>query len=152
MSDPKSDPNNAKLKFTQGLNCSQSIIAQYAKRYGLDTSTACKLATGFGGGMGRMGNTCGALSGAYLVLGLEYGNDSADEKHKKDHTYEKIQTLTKAFEHKHGACNCRDLLGCDISTPDGFQQAKDKGLHDSRCPIFVKDTVEILEQILEQDD
>ena len=70
-----SESEKAKEQFTNGLNCSQSIIAQYAEKYQLDIATACKLATGFGGGMGRMGNTCGALTGAYLVLGLEYGTE-----------------------------------------------------------------------------
>lgn len=147
-----SESKKAQEQFNLGLNCSQSIIAQYAQRYDLDIKTACKLATGFGGGMGRMGNTCGALSGAYLVLGLEYGSDSATEKSKKNHTYEKIQTLTAQFEKKHGSCNCRDLLGCDISTPEGQQHAKDKGLHQSKCTGFVKDTVDILETLLSIED
>lgn len=143
-----SESEKAKEQFTNGLNCSQSIIAQYAEKYQLDTATACKLATGFGGGMGRMGNTCGALTGAYLVLGLEYGSESATQKDKKDQTYEKIQDLTQRFQQKNGTCNCRDLLGCDISTPDGYQQAKKQGLTQTKCPGFVKDAVDILEDII----
>lgn len=146
------DSKKAQEQFKNGLNCSQSIISQYAERYELDVSTACKLATGFGGGMGRMGNTCGALTGAYLVLGLEYGSDSAAEKDKKDQTYEKIQDFTHQFEQKHGSCNCRDLLGCDISTPEGYQQARDKGLTKSKCPGFVQDATDILEQMLASKD
>jgi C_GCAxxG_C_C family probable redox protein len=137
--------------FINGLNCSQSIIAQYAEHYQLDLATACKLATGFGGGMGRMGGTCGALTGAYLVLGLEYGSQDSSQKDKKDQTYEKIQDFTRRFEHKNGACQCRDLLGCDISTTEGFQQAKDQGLTKSKCPGFVKDAVDILEEMLNKD-
>lgn len=147
-----SNSNKAKNQFSSGLNCSQSIIAQYAEKYQLDIATACKLATGFGGGMGRMGNTCGALTGAYLVLGLEYGSDSASQTDKKDQTYEKIQYFTEKFEQKNGACNCRDLLGCDISTPEGYQNAKEKGLTRTKCPGFVKDAVEILDNMIEQKD
>ncbi len=143
-----SDSEKAKQQFSNGLNCSQSILAQYAPKYNLDTATACKLATGFGGGMGRMANTCGALTGAYLVLGLEYGSETSTEKDKKEQTYEKIQQLTRRFEEKHGACTCRDLLGCDISTREGSLQAREQGLHRSKCPVFVKDTVDILENIL----
>lgn len=143
-----SESEKAKEQFTNGLNCSQSIIAQYAEKYQLDIATACKLATGFGGGMGRMGNTCGALTGAYLVLGLEYGSESAAQKDKKDQTYEKIQDLTQRFQQKNGTCNCRDLLGCDISTPEGYQQAKKQGLTQTKCPGFVKDAVDILEDII----
>ena len=98
--------------------------------------------------MGRMGNTCGALTGAYLVLGLEFGSESGAQKDKKDLTYEKIQDFTHRFEQKNGSCNCRDLLGCDISTKEGFKQAKEQGLTQSKCPGFVNDSVEILEDIL----
>jgi len=147
-----SDSKNARKKFAHGLNCSQSIIAQYADRYQLDVSTACKLATGFGGGMGRMGNACGALTGAYLVLGLEYGSESAAQKEKKDQTYEKIQTFTQEFEQRNGACNCRDLLGCDISTKEGYQQAKEQGLTQSKCPGFVENAVQILDEMINKKD
>ena len=143
-----SESEKAREQFANGLNCSQSIIAQYAEKYQLDIATACKLATGFGGGMGRMGNTCGALTGAYLVLGLEYGSESAAQKDKKDQTYEKIQDLTQRFQQKNGTCNCRDLLGYDISTPEGYQQAKKQGLTRTKCPGFVKDAVDILEDII----
>ncbi|MCW8929766.1 MAG: C-GCAxxG-C-C family protein [Gammaproteobacteria bacterium] len=143
-----SESEKAREQFINGLNCSQSVIAQYADKYQLDLATACKLATGFGGGMGRMGNTCGALTGAYLVLGLEYGSESATEKHKKDQTYEKIQNFTQQFEQRNGSCNCRDLLGCDISTPEGYLQAKEQGFTRSKCPGFVKNAVDILDDMM----
>ncbi len=145
-----SDAKQAKTTFIGGLNCSQAIINQYAPHYNLDPTIACRLATGFGGGMGRMGGTCGALTGAYLVLGLEYGSASSAEKIKKDQTYEKIQELSKKFEQKNGSCQCRDLLACDISTTEGFLYAKEQGLSQSRCPNFVNDAVEILEEIISQ--
>jgi len=144
-----SESKNARQQFMNGLNCSQSVIDQYAVQYNLDKTLARKLATGFGGGMGRMGGTCGALTGAYLVLGLEYGSESADEKDKKDQTYEKIQTLTRRFEQKNGHCHCKDLLGCDISTPDGYEQAKKQGLTQSRCPGFVEDAVKLINETIE---
>ena len=138
----------AKENFTHGLNCSQAIVSQYAEHYQLDASIACRLATAFGGGMGRQGNTCGALTGSYIVLGLEYGSASPSEKENKETTYEKVQLLTKKFEQKHGSCNCRDLLGCDISTNEGQQQVKEQGLHKSKCPGFVEDVVEILDTMI----
>ncbi|MCU7940283.1 MAG: C-GCAxxG-C-C family protein [gamma proteobacterium symbiont of Bathyaustriella thionipta] len=146
-------PGSKKVQetFNSGLNYSQSIIAQYAEHYQLDVPTACKLATGFGGGMGRMGGTCGALTGAYLVLGLEYGSENSTQKDKKDQTYEKIQYFTQKFEQKNGACQCRELLGCDISTAEGFQQAREQGLTKTRCPGFVRDAVDILEDIINKD-
>ncbi|MCU7800342.1 MAG: C-GCAxxG-C-C family protein [gamma proteobacterium symbiont of Lucinoma myriamae] len=146
-----SNSKKAHKTFINGLNCSQSIIAQYAEHYQLDLATACKLATGFGGGMGRMGGTCGALTGAYLVLGLEYGSENSFQKDKKNQTYDKIQDFTKKFEQKNGACQCWELLGCDISTVEGFQQAKEQGLTKNKCPGFVKNAVDILEDIINKD-
>ena len=143
-----SKSKDAKENFTQGLNCSQAILSQYAEHYQLDVATANRLATAFGGGMGRQGNTCGALTGSYIVLGLEYGSVSPSEKANKEITYEKVQLLTKKFEEKHGACNCRDLLGCDISTNEGRRHAKEHALHKSKCPGFVEDVVEILDDMI----
>ena len=143
-----SKPKTAKENFTQGLNCSQAILSQYAEHYQLDVPTAHRLATAFGGGMGRQANTCGALTGSYIVLGLEYGSASPAEKDNKEICYEKVRLLTKKFEQKHGSCNCRDLLGYDISTSEGQQQVKEQGLHQSKCPAFVEDVVEILDEMI----
>ena len=143
-----SKSKDTKENFTRGLNCSQAIVSQYAQDYQLDVSTANRLATAFGGGMGRQGNTCGALTGSYIVLGLEYGSASPSEKENKEITYEKVRLLTKKFEQKHGSCNCRDLLGCDISTNEGQQHAKEHNLHKSKCPGFVEDVVEILDDMI----
>ena len=147
---PSQEPLENKINppFSGGLNCSQSIIARYAGRYNIDESIACKLATGLGGGMGRMGNTCGALTGAYLVLGLEFGSDSLENKNNKEHTYQKIQNFTDKFKQQHGACNCRDLLGCDISSESGFKEAREKGLTKTRCPVFVQDAMDLLAEML----
>ena len=146
----KSKP--ASEQFNKGLNCSQSIIAKYADKYNLDVAIACKLATGFGGGMGRQGNTCGALTGAYLVLGLEYGSSSPDEKHKKELTYDKIRDFTKQFEQKHQCTNCRDLLGCDVGTNEGQKIAKENNLHETRCSLFVDDATHLLDKIIQSDE
>jgi C_GCAxxG_C_C family probable redox protein len=143
-----SNSKTAKDNFTQGLNCSQAVLSQYADQYDLDIATACKLATGFGGGMGRQGNTCGVLTGAYMVLGLEYGSTTSSEKKNKELTYEKVRLLTHQFEQKQGSCNCRDLLECDISTSEGQQQAREQGLHKTKCPKFVENVVEILDDLL----
>jgi C_GCAxxG_C_C family probable redox protein len=117
-------------RFKNGFNCSQAVLGSFSEQFGLNCDKAYKVATGFGGGM-RMGGTCGAVTGAFMVLGLKYGNSTAKDKEAKANTYKKIE-----------------LLGCDISTPEGMKEARDKGLFASTCPMMVQDAAEILEEML----
>jgi len=142
----------AKEEFSLGLNCSQAVLSQYAEQYDLDIETACKLATGFGGGMGRQANTCGALTSAYMVLGLEFGSISSHEKDKKNNTYDKVKQISKEFESIHGSCECRGLLACDISTQAGQKQAREQHLHEKKCPKFVESVVVILDSMIEKNN
>ncbi|MBF0263799.1 MAG: C_GCAxxG_C_C family protein [Gammaproteobacteria bacterium] len=144
-----SDSKPASEQFNNGLNCSQSIIAKYAEKYNLDVATACRLATGFGGGMGRQAKTCGALTGAYLVLGLEFGSSSPADKEKKELAYEKVREFTEEFEQRHGCTNCKGLLGCDIGTDEGRKIAREKDLHETHCSKFVDDATAILDKLIE---
>jgi C_GCAxxG_C_C family probable redox protein len=108
-------------KFNMGLNCSQAVLSSYCEQLGLDCQTGIKIATGFGGGM-RMGETCGAVTGAFMVLSLKYGNTAIEDTQAKEKTYEKIIEFTKRFRSRVGSATCRELLGCDISTPEGRKQ------------------------------
>jgi C_GCAxxG_C_C family probable redox protein len=134
-------------RFRNGFNCSQAVLSSYSEQFGLECGKAFKVATGFGGGM-RMGGTCGAVSGALMVLGLKYGNTTAEDKEAKAKTYTKVEEYTKRFKARNGSVTCRELLGCDLSTPEGMKEAKDKGLFSSICPRIVQDAVEILEEML----
>ena len=145
-----SDIEKASTQFNQGLNCSQSVLAKYAQRYDLDIATACKLATGFGGGMGRQAKTCGVLTGAYMVLGLEYGSSTPADKEKKEVAYEKVRDFTAQFEQKHGCSTCKELLGCDVGTDAGRQLAQEQNLHQTRCSVFVDDATTILDKFLKE--
>ncbi len=137
-------------KFKKGFNCSQAILSSYSEQFSLDCEKAFRVATGFGGGM-RMGDTCGAVTGALMVLGLKYGNIAAEDKQSKAKTYTKVEEYTRRFKALNGSVMCRDLLGCDISTPEGRKQAEEKGLYTSRCPRLVQDAAEILEEMLAVD-
>jgi C_GCAxxG_C_C family probable redox protein len=134
-------------RFRKGFNCSQAVLGSYCEQFGLECGKAFKVATGFGGGM-RMGGTCGAVSGALMVLGLKYGNTTAEDKEAKAKTYTKVEEYTNRFKARNGSVTCRELLGCDLSTPEGMKEAKDKGLFSSICPRIVQDAVEILEEML----
>ena len=134
--------------FTGGLNCSQSVLVSYGEALGLDPATAAKLATGMGGGMGRMGHTCGAVSGAFLALGLKHGGATAQDREAKEKTYQLVREFTARFKTRNGSILCRELLGCDIATPAGFDEAKQNGLLTTVCPKMVRDAGEILEELL----
>lgn len=133
--------------FSNDCNCAQAVLGAYADRLGLDPDTACRVACPFGGGM-RTADTCGAVSGALMVLGLMYGPSRCDDKEARNQACEKAAELQRQFRHRLGTTVCRDLLGCDISTEDGLRQARERELFKRTCPEFVKSATEILEQLL----
>jgi len=134
--------------FKEGINCSQAVLSSFAEDFGLDKDIALKLAAGFGGGMGRMAQTCGAVTGAYMVIGLKNGAITGQDKAAKELTYQKVREFNEKFTAINKSVICRKLLKCDISTPAGFDEAKQKGLLTSTCPKLVRDAVEILEEML----
>ena len=134
--------------FKEGINCSQAVLSSFVEDFGIDKNTALKLAAGFGGGMGRTGHRCGAVTGAYMVVGLKYGATTGQDKAAKELTYQKIREFNERFTAINKSVSCRKLLNCDISTPEGFEEAKQKGLMTTLCPKFVKDAVDILEGIM----
>jgi C_GCAxxG_C_C family probable redox protein len=134
-------------KFKGGRNCSQAVFAAFAEECGLETETALKIACGFGGGMGRLGHTCGAVTGAIMAIGLKTcGSDPADPI-TKTRVYSLVRSFMEEFEARHETTLCRELLGCDISTTEGQEEAKALGLFDTECPVYVRDAVEILEEM-----
>ena len=137
-------------KFLSGYNCAQAVLYAYGPDLGLDTETALKVATGFGGGMGRRGEVCGAVTGGILALGLKYGRGGQQDRSVADVAYQKTQDLMAAFERAHGSCTCRTLLGgCDLQTPQGQQHFKEQDLLHKTCVRCVQTVGEILAGMLE---
>ena len=132
----------AKEKFRH-YNCCQSVLAPFADEYGLNEKTIMKLASGFGGGMGR-GETCGAVTGAYMVLGLK-NNSYLSLPEAKANIKAMVKNFDTKFIEKHGSLLCRNLIGYDISIPEEAEKAKGKGVFDNICPALVYSSVEILE-------
>ena len=126
-------------------NCSQAMLLVYGKYFGVPEDLAMKVASGFGGGMGGMGKTCGAVSGAIAVLGLTYeiGNPGA-----KASVYALVKEFTKRFIARHGSIICNDLLGHDVNTPEGMQIIREKKLFTTVCSMADRSAAEILEEIL----
>jgi C_GCAxxG_C_C family probable redox protein len=145
---PNANPRTATDKFCDGCNCSQAVLTTFADRYGLDTGLAMQLATGLGGGVGRMGDVCGTLTGAALVLGLALGPRSMEEREAKEATYIATQWLQQQFIERHGSNRCKVLLKKDLSIEKEYQQAKELGLFKRLCPNYVETAVALLDQRL----
>ncbi len=142
MDDDSINPiQSASDHFAQGFNCSQAVFSAFASRLGLSEEMALKLSSPFGGGIARQGQTCGALTGALMVLGLQYGNVNPQDK---EATYQMAGEFVCRFQERHGAILCRDLLGCDISTPAGLQTAREQNLFNAVCPALVEGTAKLL--------
>jgi len=128
-----------------GINCSQAIFSVYGKYFGMPEELAIKTATALGGGMGGMGKTCGAVTGAFLVLGLTYeiGNPQS-----RSEVYGLVKEFTRRFIARHGSTNCTELLGYDMSTEDGMRTIKEKKLTKNICPKLDKSAAEFIEELL----
>ena len=143
------NPNEKSAQlFAAGHSCSQAVLAAYAERYGLPDAVAFKLSAAFGGGMGRQGEVCGAVSGALMVLGLEKGYTSPDDKAGKEHIYELTRQFCAEFTRRTGGLRCSELLGCQIGTPEGLRQAQEQNLFKSVCPGLVAEASQILDEML----
>jgi C_GCAxxG_C_C family probable redox protein len=134
--------------FRGDFNCAQSILNAYCNKYGLDRNTALKLSSGFGGGMGRLQNTCGAVSGAFMVIGLRYGMGINDDTEARENTYQVIREFSNRFQEIYGSILCKELLDCDINTPEGKEYYDRNDFFEKKCLQFVKNAAEILEEIL----
>ena len=133
--------------FGQGYSCSQAVMGAYGQDHGLDRETLLALGRGLGGGMGRLGLTCGAVSGAMVVLGLACP-EGDDEARRKERVYGAVGEFTARFKASHGSIICRDLLELDISDPADYELIKQRGLFKSLCPRLVADAGRILEEII----
>jgi len=134
--------------FEQDYACSQALLMACTSDGEMGRSTAFRIAAPFAAGMGRLGGTCGAVVGALMVLGLKDGPDSVDDEEAKEQLYRRSREFLASFEERHGTILCRELLGHDISTPDGLERARASRVFEERCPGFVRDAAEIMGDIL----
>ncbi len=124
------------------------MLCTYGPRFGLDREKALRVAGAFGAGMGRMGETCGAVTGAFMVIGLKHGKTTADDDEAREKTYELVKEFTARFKGRNKTLLCRELLGHDLSTQQGRDAVLEKNLFITLCPRFVRDAVEIIDEIL----
>lgn len=135
--------------FEQGFSCSQAVLSAFGPQLGLDRETALRVAGAFGGGMARMGETCRAVTGAFMVIGLQYGMTEPEDERAKSKTYAVVSEFVDLFRSQNGFIVCKQLLNCDISIPEQRQLALEKGLFATLCPRFVQSAVTILDEILD---
>ncbi len=113
----------------------------------MDRETAMKLGNAFGGGIGMMGGTCGAVTGAVIILGLKFGASDPEDKTSKAKTYELVKGFAKEFEVCNGSLICRELLGFDIDIGSRENNPDSRQIINERCPVFLNTSVEILSEI-----
>jgi C_GCAxxG_C_C family probable redox protein len=143
-----SEVEKAASCFSEGFMCSQAVLTAYAGQFDMDRETALKVSAAFGGGMGRMGEICGAVTGAFMVIGLKYGRTMVQDAKSHEKTNRLVREFVDRFKSRNGSIVCRELLGCDLSTQAGQKVFVDKKLRDTLCTKFVRDAAEIVQQLL----
>ena len=143
-----SNSEKAAKIYNEGFNCAQAVLSVYAKRYGVNEVQALTLTSGFGGGIARMQETCGAVTGAVMVIGLAVGEGKSDVPENNEKVYAVTQEFVKRFKEKNNSIKCRDLLNCDINTEDGIYFYDVNELHKKVCLKCIGDAVEILDELI----
>ncbi len=143
------DFERAASTFKEGFNCSQSVFSTFAPRFGISFENALLISSPFGGGIGRAGEACGALTGALMALGLKFGFSSLADKSVKDTIYRITKDAVERFRAVNGSMLCRDLLGCAPGSPEGMARIKELNLHETVCTEVVRSAVRIVSEMLE---
>jgi C_GCAxxG_C_C family probable redox protein len=132
--------------FRDGYLCSQAVFAAYSEMLGLEKDLAFKIGNGFGAGIARRQEVCGAVSGAVMLIGLKYGKVDPNDSIAHEKTFKLVNDFCAKFIEKNKSINCHELLGCDMAT------AKEKGLFSTLCKKCIMDSVDIVGEILEDSE
>ena len=136
-------------KFVEGYNCAQSIVFAFCDECGLSQDAALKVSCGFGAGMGRKQEVCGAVAGGVMVLGLRHGRGAADGRSVTEALYPLTREFMDAFAVRNGSYLCRDLLsGCDLTSEEGQRHFKERSLLEKVCKPCVRSAVELLQKMV----
>ena len=135
--------------FKNNYNCAQSVFSAFAHDLGLSKDVCLKIATPFGAGIVYRQETCGAVTGALMALGLKYGRGENEPAEQKTIAYDKARLFIDSFIKQHGTICCKELLGGeDMSTPEGLARINELDLFRTHCARYVKDAVEIAQLTL----
>jgi C_GCAxxG_C_C family probable redox protein len=130
------------------MNCAQTVLTSFCEELGLERRLALQLAGGFGGGMAHTGQTCGAVTGAYMALGLAQKTTPDNPRGSLEKTNELITEFYREFKALHGSVNCNALTGYNLDVPEKLAEARENGVFTTKCPTFVSDVVKITESLL----
>jgi C_GCAxxG_C_C family probable redox protein len=138
----------AKRQFEKGFSCAPAVLSTYSEQLGLEKALALKIACGFGGGIGRMVRTCGAVTGAVMMIGLTHGQADVADEESRQKTHKLVKKFIDKFTALHGSIECRKLIGYDLSDSAELKSARESEVFQSKCPGFVYDSARILEDVL----
>ncbi len=136
----------SKELFINKYNCGQTVLAVFSEENGLDKNIALSMACGLGSGL-RVGDICGAVSGAVLVIGLKCGNISANNNIDRGYTYQKVEEFIAKFKNKHGSVICRELLPEDKRPTQNDDRKTALIKYKNACTCYVEDAISILESM-----
>lgn len=137
--------------FCSGCNCAQAVFGAFCDVTGMEKETALRLASSFGAGMGRMRETCGAVTGMFMVLGMVYGGDEKSSQEEKGAHYARVQELAAAFRERHGTIKCSELLEGLITDTSPMPEARAESYYKARpCVRFVVTAAKLLDDYLAQ--
>jgi len=143
-------PNEEKAVVAHGtgLNCAQSVVTTYADVLHVDADLAKSIAAGFGSGMGRLQETCGAVTGAFMVLGIHATQRYPTLTEQKSQAAAMVREFNKRFTDIHGTNTCRQLLGCDMNTEEGREYHKTNNLSATVCDRCIADAARIVDELI----
>lgn len=134
--------------FYNGMNCAQSVLTAYADHLKFDPQMALSVSAGFGGGIGKMQKTCGAVTGSFMVLGISNSKKHLENIDARNATNEMVQKFTVDFTALHGSLDCKELLNCDFTTEAGEKQFKDLDLKKNICSKCISDSIKLIEELV----
>lgn len=138
----------ARVIFDSGFNCCQAVFTPFAIKSGMDEQTSLKISSGFAAGLCYQGETCGAVIGAHMVLGLMEGYHEKNNQDARAKVKSLIEGFRIEFVNRHGSTQCKELLGTNPATEEGMKYLKENGIFEKKCPGFVADSVYIIEELL----
>lgn len=134
--------------FLNGFNCAQSVVSSFGPGLGISRELSLKLANGLGAGGNYNGKICGAVMGAFIILGLRYGTDSSDNIEARELLRSKLNAFSESFKKEFGSIECNDLLKTDVSKPENLQKLRDENVFHKFCTGVVSRAAEIVESII----
>ncbi len=134
----------------KGYNCAQSIMKAYAGEVGIKAEDVIRMASALGGGVGRNGHICGAVSAAALIIGLKFGTTNPVDFPAKEKAYNKTNELLEKFSTENKSVLCKELIGYDMKNPQDLKKAREEGVFLKICPLFVLSAGRILESIINE--